>query len=169
LRKKAISKGRQALYLDFYPPVLNPETGKYTRREFLKLYLFDKPKSITEKMRNSEHQRTAELICTRRQNEVNKEFIYTPFELEQLRLKAIGQKSFLDYFKKQARKRIGNNKEIWESAICHFEDFITGSDIVFHDITIPLVDEYLEYLLTAKSRRNTGKNIARNTALSYFN
>lgn len=41
LRQKPISGNRQALYLDFYPPVINPETGEKTRREFLSLYIND--------------------------------------------------------------------------------------------------------------------------------
>jgi hypothetical protein len=40
LRKKVLSTGKISLYLDFYPPIINPKTGKETRREFLKLYLF---------------------------------------------------------------------------------------------------------------------------------
>ncbi len=40
LRKKFISKGRQSLYLDFYPAIPHPETGKSTRRQFLNMYLF---------------------------------------------------------------------------------------------------------------------------------
>lgn len=31
LREKKISKGRTSLYLDFYPPISNPETGKPTQ------------------------------------------------------------------------------------------------------------------------------------------
>lgn len=134
LRTKPISKGRRALYLDFYPPILNPATGKYTRREFLKLYLFDKPKGFAEKLNNSESQRMAEIIYTRRLNEVNKQYIYTPFEIEQLRLKEIGQRSFLQYFREQREKRTGNNYEIWESAILHFERYINKDDILFKDI-----------------------------------
>lgn len=38
LRKKVVSNGRLSLYLDFYPPIVNPETNLYTRGEFLKLY-----------------------------------------------------------------------------------------------------------------------------------
>ena len=45
LRQKKISKGRQSLYLDFYPAIPHPETGEPTRREFLGLYIFDKPKN----------------------------------------------------------------------------------------------------------------------------
>ena len=87
LRKKAISKGRLSLYLDFYPPYFNVEEGEHSRREFLKLYLIAKPKSQMDKIMNIENLRMAELICARRQNEVNKEYIYTPFEQEQIRRK----------------------------------------------------------------------------------
>lgn len=169
LRSKTISGGRKSLYLDFYPAISDPETGLETRREFLKLYIYEKPKGFAEKLNNSENLRMAEMICTRRRNEVNKEFIYTPFELEQLRRKEIAQRPFLPYFKKQASKRSGQSNDIWESAICHFENFINGQELTFGDLTIVLVDNYRDYLLTAKSRRDTGKVLARNTALSYFN
>ena len=41
LRTKSISGNRRSLYLDFYPPITNPETGELTRREFLNLFLMD--------------------------------------------------------------------------------------------------------------------------------
>ncbi|MFL5739312.1 MAG: tyrosine-type recombinase/integrase [Flavisolibacter sp.] len=39
LRQKPISGNRQSLYLDFYPPIPNPETAELTRREFLNLFI----------------------------------------------------------------------------------------------------------------------------------
>ncbi len=54
LRKKQLSKNRSRLYLDFYPPLPNPGTGKPTRREFLDLYLFDKPANEFDKQHNKE-------------------------------------------------------------------------------------------------------------------
>ena len=33
LRQKPISGNRLALYLDFYPPIPHPETGKPTRKD----------------------------------------------------------------------------------------------------------------------------------------
>ena len=39
LLKRPIKNGKTSLYLDFYPPVHNPETMKYTRREFLGIYI----------------------------------------------------------------------------------------------------------------------------------
>ena len=47
LRTKAISGNRQGLYLDFYPAIINPDTGEPTRREFLDLYLYDEIKHET--------------------------------------------------------------------------------------------------------------------------
>jgi hypothetical protein len=52
LREKQLANGRNRLYLDFYPPITNPDTGKQTRREFLKLYTIDKPKNEFDKQHN---------------------------------------------------------------------------------------------------------------------
>ena len=41
LRKKHISKNRQALYLEFYPAIKHPITDKPIRKEYLKMYVFD--------------------------------------------------------------------------------------------------------------------------------
>jgi integrase len=41
LRQKPISKGRQGLYLDIYPPIEHPKTGKLTRRQFLNVSIVD--------------------------------------------------------------------------------------------------------------------------------
>ena len=59
LRQKAISGNRHALYLDFYPAIINPQTGKETRREFLNMYLFNeieysKQKYIDKKGKENE-------------------------------------------------------------------------------------------------------------------
>ena len=169
LRKKSISKGKQSLYLDFYPPFFNSESGKYSRREFLKLYLIAKPASQIEKILNVENLHRAELMCSRRQNEVNKEFIYTPFELEELRKKETGRKSFLEFFKKEASLRTGKNLALWESAIKHFEKFLNDRDLLFEEVDTDLIEDFRSYLLSAKSIRNIGRKLSQNTALSYFN
>ena len=47
IRRKAISKARHTIYLDHYPPIYNPYTGKLQRTEYLKL-LPDKPSKVAE-------------------------------------------------------------------------------------------------------------------------
>lgn len=169
LRKKAISQGRMSLYLDFYPPVWNAAANDYTRREFLKLYIYQKPADQHQKLSNSENLHTAELIRARRQNEINKSEIYSAFEKEQLRIQAIGKESFLDYYKNLGHKKIGKNLCIWNSAFIHFETFLKGKDLLFNEVTVALIEDYRDYLLKAKSLRKNRKTLSRNTALSYYN
>lgn len=169
LRKKAISHGRTSLYLDFYPPVKNPATGVSTRREFLKLYLINKPRSPIDKMENDENLRTAHLIKIRRQTEFNKDDVYSVFEKEQLIIKEIGEQSFLAYFKKQAAKKYGSNHDIWLLAIYYFESFLNNEDLAFSEISVGLISDYRDYLLQVRSKRNPTQALANNSAVSYFN
>ena|SRR5688572_18607046 len=67
LRDKKISQGRSTLYLDFYPPIPHPLTGKATRREFLKLYVYEKPKGNAERDHNKETKLLAENVRAQRQ------------------------------------------------------------------------------------------------------
>ncbi|WP_431167259.1 tyrosine-type recombinase/integrase [Tenacibaculum halocynthiae] len=50
LRDKRISKGRRSLYLDFYPAIPHPKTGKPTRREFLGLYTYLDKKELKKEI-----------------------------------------------------------------------------------------------------------------------
>ena len=43
VRKRPIKNGQVSLYLDFYPPVRHPKTGKLTRREYLGIYIYANP------------------------------------------------------------------------------------------------------------------------------
>ena len=54
LRNKKITGGKLSLYLDYYPPIIDSKTAKETRREFLKLFVYENPKSTEEKKHNSE-------------------------------------------------------------------------------------------------------------------
>src|SRR5574343_494352 len=100
LRKKPISKGRYSLYLDFYPAIPHPKTGKPTRREFLNLYISQKPKTSIDKQYNTETLKIGENIKQKKENFLNKPEIYSQYEKEQLRLKELGEQNFVEYFKK---------------------------------------------------------------------
>ena len=43
VRKRPIKNGQLSLYLDFYPPVRHPKTGRLTRREYLGIYIYANP------------------------------------------------------------------------------------------------------------------------------
>ena len=64
LRKKKLRSGKHSLYLDFYPPITHPVTGKQTRREFLGLIL-DGGKD------DAQNWNTAELVASQRRLDVH--------------------------------------------------------------------------------------------------
>lgn len=171
LRQKPISGNRQSLYLDFYPPVPHPETGQPTRREFLGLYLMDKPKHVLDKQGNKETLQLAEQIRQKRDSEINKPEIYTGYELEQLKIKEQGERSFIEYFKELMNKRKASNHDNWVSAFHYLEKFTNGV-LSFNQVTPKWCNDFKHYLLTAPSNRSantTQTTLAQNSAVSYFN
>jgi len=180
LRNKPISGGRKTLYLDFYPPIPNPETGKLTRREFLGLYIYnetikkkqgkDKPVKLNpiDKQHNEDTLNTAELIRQKRQNQLNKPEIYTGEELEKLRIKELSERNFVEYFKSLADKRKASNFDNWVSAYKYLEIFTKGI-LKFADLNEKFCTEFKEYLLTTKSNKSNKVTLSQNSAVSYFN
>ncbi len=65
LREKKLKNGKRSLYLDFYPPIIFD--GKQTRREFLSLYVYEKPKTEGERDFNKETRSLAENLRSKRQ------------------------------------------------------------------------------------------------------
>ena len=168
LREKQISKGRKSLYLDFYPPIPHPETGKPTRREFLGLYIYEKTKTPIDKQHNTETLRIGESIRQKRENFLNKPEIYSQYEKEQLRLKELGEQCFIEYFTKLANKRKASNHDNWVSALNYLDTFTNGS-LKFAELNQKFLEDFKEYLLTAKSNRSDKTTLSQNSAVSYFN
>ena len=168
LRQKAISGKRQSLYLDFYPPIPHPKTGEPTRREFLGLYVYDKPKTPIDKIHNTETLKIGESIKQKRENFLNKPEIYSRYEKEQLRIKELGEQCFVDYFRKLSDKRKASNHDNWVSALKYLESF-TGGHLKFADLNEMFLDDFKEYLLTTKSNKSSKTTLSQNSAVSYFN
>ena len=190
LRQKPISKGRSSLYLDFYPAVLNSETGELTRREFLKMYVHEPIKykkrtlpngtvkqipvysdnpiqNQTIEQENSSVLATAEQIRLKRENQLNKPEIYTEFEKERLRIQEAGKQNFVEYFRKLAKKRKSSNYDNWNSALQYLEKFTKGT-LLFADLNESILKDFKDYLLTTtENKRKT--TLAQNSAVSYFN
>ena len=165
LREKKISKGRKSLYLDFYPPIPHPETGNPTRREFLGLYLFEKPKTQIDKKHNEETKTIAESIRQKRDNFLNKPEIYSQYEKEQLRINELGEQCFVAYFEKLANKRKSSNHDNWLAALKYLVNFTNGS-LKFNKLNEIFLEDFKEYLLTTKSNKT---RLSQNSAVSYFN
>ncbi|MCL2561581.1 MAG: site-specific integrase [Rikenellaceae bacterium] len=170
LLQKKISQGRKSLYLDFYPAIPNPQTGEKTRREFLKMYIHEKPSTALDKQHNAEQLKLGEAIRQKRENELNKPEIYSEYEKERLRKKELGYIDFVEYFRKTANKRYGSNRSNWMSALTYLENF-TGGKVKFIDVTEGFLEDFKDYLLTTQSIKSSQKKepLSQNSALSYFN
>ncbi|MBD2752477.1 site-specific integrase [Spirosoma validum] len=159
LRKKPISNGRTSLYLDYYPAIPHPDTGKPTRREFLGMYLFNRPKTPADKEQNAEALALAETIRAKRQIDV--QMGAYGFLSKRQRMAC-----FVEYFEQLAAKRKGSNADNWTSALYYLQDF-TGGTLRFSDLTPYKCESFKSFLLTAQNRRN-GDALATNSAVAYF-
>lgn len=197
LRKKPISKGRYSLYLDFWPPIPHPDTGEQTRRKFLGLYLFIERREIRKKIEinemmgkdvtklkslykglksltlfrqhhNSETLKIAESIRQKYENQLNKPEIYSDYEKKQLRIKEIGERDFLEYFKALAETKEGSNRKTWLSTLNYLNTFFNGH-LKFEDLKESPINDFRDYLLNAKSNRSNKATLSKNTAAAYFN
>lgn len=156
LRSRPISGGRRTLYLDYYPAVRVPETMKMIRQETLGMYIYQKPKSATQKQYNEAMLAQAEAIRSLRvQAVINEEFGF----LDRHRLNM----DFLEYFRKEAQKH--NN--VWDSSYKHFEKFVNGK-CTFAQVNVDLCVKFREYLLSACRFQDKTKKLGINTASNYY-
>lgn len=194
LRMKPITDNRQTLYLDYYPPIIHPDTRKETRREFLKLFLLNEieheEQTYTDK-NNKPQRRIVPVLdkagkpkkvkLTEIEKRHNKETLALAETIKAQRQLSIqksnygflsdekGKTDFVDYFKTLVKKRTGSNSDNWQSALHYLQDFTEGAAIRCKDLTETFCNDFKEYLLTAPSRKSNKATLATNSALSYFN
>lgn len=155
LREKNISKGRKSLYLDFYPAIRNPNTGKDSRREFLGLYVFQKPKNASERQHNKDVRNLAQSICNQRFSEIQNG-IYG------FRSDAKKRKSFIDFFESLVKQKYTSkgNYDNWLSSFRYFSEYF-NHNLTMGELSENLLDEFRQHLLILP--------LAQNTKLTYFN
>jgi len=183
LRSRMLDTGKEALYLDFYPPVVDVETGKPSRRQSLGMFVcpmknredeFIKDKNGKYKYSQNDLEtiRLAEIIRNNRQNELDKANIYTDSEAEILKAKERSKGDFIKYFKQLAEEKKQSNYDSWISALRHLKTYTKKTDkkesIRFCDITLQWCEGFKNYLLTTKSNRSDKELLANNTAATYF-
>lgn len=162
LRKKPISKGRLSLYLDFYPAIVNPKTGKKTRREFLNIYVWESPRSASEKREDKNKLKEAEAIRIKREYELlSGEYYQTEEDSKDV--------DFVQYFKNHVKtyeNSKANTFKNMKSAFRRFKSFCKGK-MPSNKLTRKVVEEYRTYLDGALSFQ-TGQPITQNSKALYF-
>ena len=156
LRKRAISGGRLSLYLDFYPAIRIPESMQMTRREYLRIYINQKPTTEIQREFNNEMLKKAEAIRSIRVHSlINEEFGFLD--------KSKKNADFLAYFYNVAMTK----DQKWLKIYIHFENFVAAK-CTFGDVTIELCRRFREYLIKGKQLKNNKLNLSQNSAASYF-
>lgn len=156
LREKKLKHNKRALYLDFYPAITHPETGKLTRREHLRLYVYERPKNDAEKNHNKETRILGANIAGKRQLE----FQAGVYGFVAVRNK---QKDFLKYFNSIVEKKKQQSKstyENWLSVESYLKRF-TNDNCSFGDVTEEFCRNFKEFLLEQEK-------LSHNSAASYF-
>lgn len=161
LSKLSIEKGKvrmNSLYLMY-----NDSEMKQRHYEFLKLYVYDKPRNYLEKEHNKETMLLAESIRAQRVLEYQSRkhgFVSS----------VSGKIGFLEYFKQLVEKKqeVNGTYGSWDSTLKHLQRFCKGRDIPISKIDDLFLERFKEYLLTEKINHNGGK-LSQNSALSYFN
>ncbi len=159
--KKNAEKGKSkmnSLFLMYH----NEETKKRTY-EFLRLYLYDKPKNFLEKEHNKETQLLAESIRAQKILDLQSRkhgFVSS----------VNGKIGFLEYFKLMVEKKSDSNGNYgnWLSTLKHLTNYCKGNDIQLSKVDDSFLEGFKIYLLTNKISSRNGK-LSQNSALSYFN
>lgn len=154
-------KNRTRLILDYYPPLLDPASGKKSRYENLKLYLYNHPETSVERLHNKETAQLAENIRARKQLDLQSEL--NGFTPGHRRLQ-----SFMAYFRNLANRQRGMNRHNWDSSVRYFQQF-AGDDIRFIDITLSFCEDFKAFLRSGPKLREKRAGIGHNSALSYYN
>lgn len=141
LREKKLKHGKRGLYLDFYPPIVNPDTNRQTRREHLKLYVFEDPRTKTEKEHNKKTFELGEIIRAKRQLEIQSEsygFLSGQHKTE----------SFIEFVRKLTelkKQRATGTYRTWYAMLVHLETFAPGCR--FGDVTEGFCGDFKSYLI----------------------
>ena len=192
LRTKQISGGKNSLYLDFYPPILSPETGKQSRREHLDLFIFSETEAIEERYLNAGGNQAIRFTPALDRNGKGKKVRLSELEKQHNKetwalaenIKAKRQleiqsgsygflpnskrnTDFIEYFEELKNKKGGSTGELWNSTFTYLKNF-TGGNLRFTNLNERFCNDFKEFLLSTTSIRYTRKKLAQNTANIYF-
>lgn len=162
LRKKKISNGMMSLYLDYFPPVKTSD-GKLTRREFLKKYVYEKPKSKEEKQFNSETLIFAEGIKLERERQLM-------FEENNVISKYDNNMNFIDLIQNIADEsnRSSGDYGAWKGCIKYVKECF-GDNLRMGDLSDHNCTKFREFLLSTNRIGIKQKlKLKNNTAATYF-
>jgi len=163
IRQTKLRNGKSSLYIDYYPAVWNPDKSVYTRRENLKLKVFDHSADDFQKKQNLLNREIAEKIFLKRMKglmlEENNLFNKDVLDGNVFQF----AKSFLQ---KKQRKNV--DVEHYHSSLKYLRR-MAGINLKFRQIDEHFLEKFKDYLQTSNSLKSKVKYLDKNSAGSYFN
>lgn len=163
LREKPIGQGKLSLYLDFYPPLPHPQTGKPSRREFLRLYLYASPQDQLERRHNKTTRAQAVSLCAERQLAIQEQRYN--FLIDKKR-----HVNFLHYLQHLAQSKAPSQSvasaALWRNMLARLKTF-TGGKIPLEQVNKHFCEAFKNFLSTAPRQGGT-KPLSASAAQAYF-
>ena len=151
LREKILFKdkkptGKLSLYLDFYPAITIPDSGRQTRREVLGMYVLSNPKTEFDKISRENTLAEAQAIRIDREARVlRKDFTF---------LNEVPKaENFIEFYKRFEETKEGRTKQMYQSTFNHLVAFSKKLD--FESIDVQFFDNFKKYLKGLKLAANT--------------
>ncbi len=162
LRKKKLKGGKLSLYIDYYPPVWNPHNKRFTRREFLNLYVHANPATPLEVQENKLYSEIAEKIYIKRMKALM-------LEENGLFNKDSLDADFFLYAKNFIRGKQQENVDTthYETAVKYLHKWM-GDHCKFRHIDEIFLQKFKQFLLNTHSIKSKHTKLAQNTAASYY-
>jgi len=163
IRSVKLRNGKSSLYIDYYPAVWNPDKGVYTRREHLKIKVFDHPADEFQKKQNQMTREIAERIYLKRMNGLM-------LEENNMFNKDVLEGNFFQFAKTFLSKKLrkGTDVEHYKSALKYLHR-MAGINLKFRQIDEHFLEQFKDYLLTSNTLNSKVKFLDKNSAGSYFN
>ena len=155
LGAKALSNGRESLFLDYYLgfEIATSKNGREykkvnNKREYLKLYLWDSPRSPKERLDNKETLELAKDIRAKKQIEMKENALG-------VKIQKLNKVNFIQYFEEYAEKYSKADKRMVNLALKRFKSFIedkpqykrfTKETLYPESVTKAMMEEFVEYL-----------------------
>jgi integrase len=162
LRKAKLRSGKYSLYIDYYPPVWNPHTLSYTRREFLRLYLYPAPKTDLERKENALAKEIAGKIYIKRMKSLL-------LDAQGIFNKDILEGDFYHYYESFIRKKSRDEIEIslHSSALKHLKNW-RPEQLKFKFIDELFLEGFKQYLKSATFLKSEINRLKPNSQANYY-
>lgn len=167
VRQKPMSDGRASLFLDIFPPYTHPVSGKMTRKEYLKLYVWVHPRDKQERQHNAETLAVAEQERCQKEQYLLKEALYSDEEKEKLANIEKSKRSFFEYFTDAVSRRDLANDYHYTGTL-HYLKVYAQRDVKCNEINLKFATGFKIYLSNAYSLFHKDMPLAQNTKASHF-